>query len=233
MPRLLILSQLEGDRVFELSDDDTIIGRGDDANLVLANISVSRHHAQITVSEDKASIKDLESANGTRVNGETVKKAELSNGDEIMLGKYSLVFIGDGPEARFYKGRYVEYMVRYSAAPRSFDDSTFAMSPAQIQQIQADANKAKNARMILAKNKTRFWHPEVRPLTFGDQGMVQVEGMFTGGVVADIGWDGKNHVLTKQARLLKVLVNEQPVTSRILCSGDSVRIGNTTFIYEI
>jgi len=233
MPRLLILSQLEGDRVFELSDDDTIIGRGDDANLVLANISVSRHHAQITVSEEKASIKDLESANGTRVNGETVKKAELSNGDEIMLGKYSLVFIGDGPEARFYKGRYVEYMVRYSAAPRSFDDSTFAMSPAQIQQIQADANKAKNARMILAKNKTRFWHPEVRPLTFGDQGMVQVEGMFTGGVVADIGWDGKNHVLTKQARLLKVLVNEQPVTSRILCSGDSVRIGNTTFIYEI
>ena len=233
MPRLLILSQLEGDRVFELSDDDTIIGRGDDANLVLSNISVSRHHAQITVSDEKASIKDLESANGTRVNGETVKKAELSNGDEIMLGKYSLVFIGDGPEARFYKGRYVEYMVRYSAAPRSFDDSTFAMSPAQIQQIQADANKAKNARMILAKNKTRFWHPEVRPLTFGDQGMVQVEGMFTGGVVADIGWDGKNHVLTKQARLLKVLVNEQPVTSRILCSGDSVRIGNTTFIYEI
>lgn len=232
MPRLLILSQLEGDRVFELSDDDTIVGRGDDANLVLANISVSRHHAQITVSEEKASIKDLESANGTRVNGETVKEAELSNGDEIMLGKYSLVFIGDGPEARFYKGRYVEYMVRYSATPRSFDDSTFAMSPAQIQQIQADANKAKNARMILAKNKTRFWHPEVRPLTFGDQGMVQVEGMFTGGVVADIGWDGKNHVLTKQARLLKVLVNEQPVTSRVLCSGDSVRIGNTTFIYE-
>lgn len=233
MPRLLILSQLEGDRVFDLSEDNTVIGRGDDATLILANISVSRHHAEIVLGEEKALIKDLGSSNGTRVNGKTVQEAELSNGDEIMLGKYNLVFVGDGPDGRFYKGRYVEYMVKYSPNQRNLDDSTFAMSPAQIQQLQADANKAKSARMVLAKNTTRFWHPEVRPLTFGDQGMVQVEGMFTGGVVAEIDWDGKNHILTKQARLLKVLVNDQAVTSRVLRSGDSVRIGNTSFYYEV
>jgi len=233
MPRLLILSQIEGDRVFELSGDTTVIGRGEDATLILSNISVSRHHAEIELRGDMATIKDLGSANGTMVNGTSVEEAALTSGDEIMLGKYNLVFIGDGRDTRFYKGRYIEYMVRYDAAPRSFDDSTFAMSPAQIRQIQADATKARSARMILAKNKTRFWHPEVRPLTFGDQGMIQVEGMFTGGVVADIGWDGKNHVLTKQARLLKVMVNDEPITCRALCSGDNVRIGNTSFIYEI
>ncbi len=233
MPRLLILSQIDGDRVFELSDDTTIIGRGDDAALMLANVSVSRHHAEIALSETTATIKDLGSANGTMLNGEVITEAVLSNGDEIMLGKYNLVFVGDGPDARFYKGRYVEYMVKYSAAPRSFDDSTFAMSPDQIQQIRADATKARTARMTLAKNKTRFWHPEVQPLTFGDRGMVPVEGMFTGGVVADVGWDGKNHILTKQARLLKVMVNDQAVSSRALRSGDRVRIGNTTFIYEV
>ena len=233
MPRLLILSQIEGDRVFELSDDTTIIGRGDDAALMLANVSVSRHHAEIALSETTATIKDLGSANGTMLNGEVIKEAVLSSGDEIMLGKYNLVFVGDGADARFYKGRYVEYMVRYSAPQRSFDDSTFAMSPDQIQQIRADATKARTARMILATNKTRFWHPEVQPLTFGARGMVPVEGMFTGGVVADVGWDGKNHVLTKQARLLKVLVNDQAVSSRVLRSGDRVRIGNTKFIYEV
>jgi pSer/pThr/pTyr-binding forkhead associated (FHA) protein len=233
MPRLLILSQIEGDRVFELSDDTTIIGRGDDAALMLANVSVSRHHAEIALSETTATIKDLGSANGTMLNGEVIKEAVLSSGDEIMLGKYNLVFVGDGADARFYKGRYVEYMVRYSASQRSFDDSTFAMSPDQIQQIRADATKARTARMILATNKTRFWHPEVQPLTFGARGMIPVEGMFTGGVVADVGWDGKNHVLTKQARLLKVLVNDQAVSSRVLRSGDRVRIGNTKFIYEV
>jgi pSer/pThr/pTyr-binding forkhead associated (FHA) protein len=233
MPRLLILSQLEGDRVFELSIDTTVIGRGEDAALVLSNISVSRHHAEVELNGETATIKDLGSANGTMLNGKVIQKAELSNGDEIMLGKYNLVFIADGPEGRFYKGRFVEYMVKYDADPRSFDDSTFAMSPAQIKQVQADATKARSARMTLAKNKNRFWHPEVQPLTFGDQGMVQVEGLFTGGVVADIGWDGKNHVLTKQGRLLKVLVNDQPITCRALRSGDNVRIGNTTFIYEI
>ena len=150
-----------------------------------------------------------------------------------MLGKYNLVFIGDGPDARFYKGRYVEYMVKYSATPRSVDDSTFAMSPSQIQQIQDDAHKSRTARLSLAKNRARYWHPEVRPLTFGDKGMIQVEGMFTGGVVAEIVWDGKNHVLTKQAMLLKVLVNDQAISSQPLRAGDNVRIGKTTFVYEV
>lgn len=233
MPRLLILSQIDGDRVFDLTEPNTIIGRGEDATLMLANISVSRHHAAIELQEKKATLKDLKSSNGTRLNGTKVQSAELKNGDEIMLGKYNLVFIGDGPDARFYKGRYVEYMVKYSATARGVDDSTFAMSPSQIQQIQDDANKSRTARLSLAKNRSRYWHPEVRPLTFGDKGMIQVEGMFTGGVVAEIVWDGKNHVLNKQAMLLKVLVNDQAISSQPLRAGDNVRIGKTTFVYEV
>ena len=233
MPRLVILNQVEGFRVFDLNKDKTIIGRGDDADLMLPNISVSRHHAQIVVEGDAATIMDLQSSNGTIINGSQVESRSLTSGDEILLGKFNLVYMGDGPEDRFYKGRYLEYMVKYDAKPRTFDDSTFAMSPAQIQQMQADANKMRNARMVLITNPNRYWHPEDRPLTFGDGGMVSVDGMFTGGVIAELNWDGKNHTLRKQARLPKCTVNDESVTEQRLCAGDRVRIGNSRFVYEI
>ena len=233
MPRLVILNQVEGFRVFDLNKDKTVIGRGDDTDLLLPNISVSRHHAQIILDGDTATISDLNSSNGTIINGQRIGSTSLNSGDEILLGKFNLVYMGDGPEDRFYKGRYLEYMVKYDAKPRTFDDSTFAMSPAQIQQMQDDANKMRNGRMVLLTNSNRFWHPEDRTLTFGDGGMVAVDGMFSGGVVAEVGWDGKHHFVRKQARLIKLLVNDEAVTERRLRNGDRVRIGNSNFRYEI
>ncbi len=233
MPRLVILNQVEGFRIFDIEKETVVIGRGEDADLMLPNISVSRHHAQLLWDGKSCSIEDLESSNGTLVNGKAVEGAVLSSGDEILLGKFNLVYMGDGPDDRFYKGRYLEYMARYDAKARTFDDSTFAMSPAQLQQMQAEVNKMRNARFVLQTNPNRFWHPEDRPLTFGGDAMVAVEGMFSGGVVADVTWDGKHHVLNKLGRMIKVSVNDEGVTHRPLRTGDRVRIGNTKFRYEV
>lgn len=233
MPRLVVLNQVEGFRIFDIEKETVVIGRGEDADLMLPNISVSRHHAQLLWDGKSCSIKDLQSSNGTLVNGKAVEGARLSSGDEILLGKFNLVYMGDGPDDRFYKGRYLEYMARYDAKARTFDDSTFAMSPAQLQQMQAEVNKMRNARLVLQTNPNRFWHPEDRPLTFGGDAMVAVEGMFSSGVVADVTWDGKHHVLNKLGRMIKVSVNDEGVTHRPLRAGDRVRIGNTKFRYEV
>ena len=233
MPRLVVLNQVEGFRVFDLEKDTVVIGRGDDADLVLPNISISRHHAQIVCDGDSVTLTDLQSSNGTIVNGEPIQTTLLKSGDEILLGKFNLVFMGDGPEDRFYKGRYLEYMVKYDARLKTSDDSTFAMSPAQLRQMQEDAHKMRNGRMVLLTNSNRFWHPEDQTLTFGDGGMVSVDGMFTGGVIAEVAWDGKHHVVRKQARLLKLMVNDEPVSERKLTHGDRVRIANSSFRYDV
>jgi len=233
MPRLVILNQVEGFRIFDLEKEKVVIGRGDDADLMLPNISVSRHHAQILQDDQTSTIEDLGSSNGTLVNGQSVERAVLNSGDEILLGKFNLVYMGDGPDSRFYKGRYLEYMARYDAKSRTFDDSTFAMSPAQLQQMQDEVNKMRNARLVLQSNPNRFWHPEDRPLTFGGDAMVAVEGMFSSGVIADVTWDGKHHVVNKLGRMIKVSVNDEGVTNRPLRHGDRVRIGSTKFRYEV
>jgi len=225
---------VDGYRVFEINQERVIIGRGEDADLMLPNISVSRHHAEVSLRDNRAVIKDLDSSNGTVVNGRRIESVQLSSGDEIRLGKFNLAYMGDGVDDRFFKGRYLEYMLKYTATPvRGVDDSTFSMTPEQLRNKQSIEHRMRSAKLVLNKNSTRFWFPEDRGLTLGGGGMVPVEGMFTGGVVAEIVWNGKGHVLHKRARLIKVLVNEQPKSEHVLQSGDRVRVGETNFRYEV
>jgi signal transduction histidine kinase len=64
-----------------------VIGRTDDADIVLPADDVSRHHAEIsTASDGTFMVTDLDSANGTMVNDQSVKQAVLNPGDKIMIG---------------------------------------------------------------------------------------------------------------------------------------------------
>ena len=234
MPSLVVISQVDGYRVFEINKERIVIGRGEDADLMLPNISVSRHHAEVSIKGHKAYLQDLNSSNGTLLNGKRVQEAQLKSGDEIALGKFRLAYMGDGTEDRFFKGRYLEYMLKYDAtANRGVNDSTFSMSPEEIRKKQIIEHRMRSAKLVLNKNSTQFWFPEDRGLTLGGDGMIPVEGLFTGGVVAEITWNGKTHILHKRARFLKVMVNDQSKSEHPLQSGDRVRVGGTNFRYEI
>ena len=73
--------------------DRTItIGRSPANELVLAEAKVSRQHAQIQVLGDKYVLLDLESSNGTFIGDKKITEHLLSPGDEIRIGKTTLVF---------------------------------------------------------------------------------------------------------------------------------------------
>jgi len=65
---------------------EIIIGRSSDLDMVLVEDMVSRKHAKITTDDSVVTIQDLGSTNGTFVNGEKVRKAELKDGDRILIG---------------------------------------------------------------------------------------------------------------------------------------------------
>ncbi|MGB9599941.1 MAG: FHA domain-containing protein, partial [Myxococcota bacterium] len=67
------------------------IGRLSSVNLKLDDPTVSRVHAHIEATSDGYLIKDMGSSAGTIVNGETVERAVLNDGDEILLGKTKLI----------------------------------------------------------------------------------------------------------------------------------------------
>ena len=82
--------------VYKLTKQRTSIGRNRNCQIVINNNSVSKDHAIIEFDEDyNCTIKDLNSSNGTYVNGEKLKTSpmKLRTGDKIQFGKYEIDFI--------------------------------------------------------------------------------------------------------------------------------------------
>ena len=67
------------------------IGRLPEKEIILDDVTVSRHHAFITVDDEEISITDEESTNGIFVNGELLTESTLKSGDRLQVGKYSLI----------------------------------------------------------------------------------------------------------------------------------------------
>jgi pSer/pThr/pTyr-binding forkhead associated (FHA) protein len=65
---------------------DIVIGRSSDLDMVLVEDMVSRKHAKIVPNDGELVIEDLDSTNGTFVNGEKIRRARLKEGDRILIG---------------------------------------------------------------------------------------------------------------------------------------------------
>jgi hypothetical protein len=76
--------------VVPIRDTALVIGRSKDCDVPLADGNVSRRHAEIGRSADGFVLRDLDSTNGTTVNGRRVKSAPVGEGDEITLGTSTL-----------------------------------------------------------------------------------------------------------------------------------------------
>ncbi|KKK06279.1 MULTISPECIES: DUF3662 and FHA domain-containing protein [unclassified Micromonospora] len=83
-------------RTYPLQMGSTVIGRGDQANLRLPDVGISRRHARLDFDGGQVVLTDLGSTNGTMVNGQRVSAVALNPGDMIQLGTTTLTFRVDG-----------------------------------------------------------------------------------------------------------------------------------------
>jgi FHA domain len=82
-----------GKRCVELREGRSVIGRALDNAIVVDDLQVSRRHAEILVEAGTATLRDLGSANGVRVNGVLVgERRALASGDVIRIGRWDLRF---------------------------------------------------------------------------------------------------------------------------------------------
>lgn len=76
------------------------IGRGEENDIRLSHSTVSRSHTLVYMEDGQAVVEDMESRNGTYVNGEQVNKAVLSSGDVIWVGDVALRFLQENEQDR-------------------------------------------------------------------------------------------------------------------------------------
>lgn len=97
-PILIIQDENQPAQHWSMSKDSMILGRGEECDIVLAERQVSRQHIRIYIEGDVYYIQDLESKNGTWVNGQQLKGIrELQDGDEVHVAlAVRIRFIGSG-----------------------------------------------------------------------------------------------------------------------------------------
>ncbi len=70
----------------------TVIGRGSDADITIADAGSSRKHVEILWDGERAMMRDLGSTNGTKVNGQKVREAALPTDTTLTIGRTDLIF---------------------------------------------------------------------------------------------------------------------------------------------
>ncbi len=88
---------LEGKQLAEYTIDKErmTIGRRPSCDVHIDNMAVSGQHAAIITIGNDSFLEDMDSTNGTKVNGKPIKKYVLHHGDQIELGKYQLTYINE------------------------------------------------------------------------------------------------------------------------------------------
>ena len=76
------------------------IGRSPGAEFIVDAALVSRLHCQLTATSDLLRVKDLDSTNGTYVNGKRVRHGELHDGDRLSVGRIELIVSRQGTAAQ-------------------------------------------------------------------------------------------------------------------------------------
>ena len=201
-----------GDRVafrFPVVADESVIGRGEGADLPLDNVSVSRRHALVKRRGSTLTVEDLGSENGVLFKGKKVKSAELAPGDEFSIGKYTLIYPRYASQAEGIA----------TSAPR-------ATNPGLRGEETMMMNNSKNPPAVFEHRGQKF---KMGGLIFNigkaDDAHLRIAGLFVAGIHVRILRDPVGgHVLQHVGGIRRVLVNGTAVKSAVLKDGDEIKI---------
>ena len=227
---LIVREKGQPDRCFPLTEKECLIGRSNDAHLRLGNVSVSRFHTRLTDNSSGWEFEDMQSQNGTVLNGRTTAKGPLKSGDELFLGKYTIVYLDESAHG-FWNGQPVDSLAPFMPNNYDDEDNTYEISPEMLRQMQAAARRLKGARIENIETG-QTWTPKDATLVFGGRGVVPVQGLTSFMSAAEIRWNGKRHILNKVG-WSTILLNGQKTKKSSLEDGDRLKIGASEFEYVL
>jgi len=88
---LIVLAGASVGEMYKLSKEQTVIGRGTQADIHIVDDGISRKHAEIVHKDGQICVRDLGSTNGTFCNGDRVGEYPLKDGDKIQVGSTTIL----------------------------------------------------------------------------------------------------------------------------------------------
>src|SRR5829696_3286653 len=137
MPKMIVSIDGVVIKEVQLTKDRTTLGRRPYNDIVIDNLAVSGEHAVLQMSGNDVYLEDLNSTNGTYVNGKAVKKQLLQNSDTVEIGKYKIKYINEAAGPSFEKT-----MILKAGAAGLTPPPPVAARPAAAPQASAGAAQA-------------------------------------------------------------------------------------------
>jgi pSer/pThr/pTyr-binding forkhead associated (FHA) protein len=103
MPKMIVSIDGVVIKEVQLTKDRTTLGRRPYNDIVIDNLAVSGEHAVLQMTGNEVYLEDLNSTNGTYINGKAVKKQLLQNNDTVEIGKYKIKFMNEAAGPTFEK----------------------------------------------------------------------------------------------------------------------------------
>jgi len=103
MPKMIVSIDGVVIKEVQLTKDRTSLGRRPYNDIVIDNLAVSGEHAVLQLAGNDVHLEDLNSTNGTYLNGKAVKKQLLHSGDTVEIGKYRIKYVSEAPDANYEK----------------------------------------------------------------------------------------------------------------------------------
>ena len=163
MPQMIVSIDGVVIKEVQLTKDRTSLGRRPYNDIVIDNLAVSGEHAVIQMSGVEVHVEDLNSTNGTYVNGKAVKKQLLQNSDTVEIGKYKIKYVNEAADAGFEKTAIIKpglaVLMASSPAPVVAAPAAFGAAPNAAIKVLSGA--AAGREVPLVKVVTTIGKPSV------------------------------------------------------------------------
>ena len=186
MPKMIVSIDGVVIKEVQLTKDRTSLGRRPYNDIVIDNLAVSGEHAVLQMSGAEVYLEDLNSTNGTHVNGKAVKKQLLQNNDLVEIGKYRIEYVnesaplGGAKPTRGQAGSAAPVLPPFEAASAALPGSAAGSASGLNATIKVMSGAAAGREVALVKVVTTIGKPgvAVAAITKRPQGFVvaHVEG---------------------------------------------------------
>lgn len=227
MPKLVLMFNKEVIKEYPFLKDSLTFGRNEDNTIVIDNLAVSGYHARVDKAGSDFILTDLQSTNGTFVNSKKVLSHKLSHGDNITIGKHSILFVSAEKE-------------KEAGDKKKALDQTMMLDTAKQRELLSQQRAAAQAGKPLEKigvvsfiGRSDLGEIELKKkltkLGKADTSEIKLSGLFMGATAATISRRPSGYSITRTGGT-KLKVNGEVVKeSMLLKDFDTIELGAYRF----
>ena len=250
MARFVVFYNSEILKTYELDEPVISIGRLPENTISIANMGVSRRHVKIEEDTDRSYIiSDLNSLNGTYVNGKRIKKAPLHDGDKISIGKYTILYEEVGSTqaaseptpaiepvrqtAREYIGSSDMSYVHRTTEPqmRAVTDKDASDHESSGGHSRSHQYRENGDAVLIETNKHVVYKIDKKYITMGssEEDDIFVSGFMVGEHHVAIEVQSDGILISTNKFIGRLKINGKPKRQHILQHKDRIEVGSSTF----